>query len=73
MYTTFKTLIICYGIFLVVTTLFRLFVFVCNDITALSFFVCPSYLIYVTENILNTEEEKRKIVKAFPAAVVLKV
>ena len=38
MYTTFKTAIICYDILLVVTTLFKLFLLVCYDITALSFF-----------------------------------
>ena len=49
------------------------FSFLCVMILLHYPFSFPSNLIYVTENILITAEEERKIVKAFRAALVLKV
>ena len=65
MYTTFKTAIICYDILLVVPTLFKLFLLVCNDITALSFFfVLPT--LYTSLRISSLlQKKKRKLLELF--------
>ena len=62
-YTTFKTAIIGYDSLLVVTTLFKLFLLVCNDITALSFFFVPPIL--YTSLRISSLLQKRKLLELF--------
>ena len=64
-YTTFKTAIICYGILLLVTTLLKLFLLVCNDITALLFFFVPPTL-YTSLRISSLLQKKKgKLLELF--------